>query len=52
MDLQHFLILLAGGGLVTLVTCACLRLLKFSQNRENAEDEILWEYLLRPEGRP
>jgi hypothetical protein len=49
MDSQHFLILLAAGGLVTVLACACLSLFKFSQNRENAEDEILWEYLLRPE---
>lgn len=48
MDLGHFLILLGGGGLVTLVTCVCLSLLKFSLDQEDADDERLWEYLLRP----
>jgi hypothetical protein len=46
MELKHFLIILAGGGLTTLVTYLCLILLKFSQVREDAGDERVWQHLL------
>ena len=45
MKQTYFLIWLAGGGLVTLVTLICLSLLKFSQGRENAKDDKVWQLL-------
>jgi hypothetical protein len=48
MELTRFLLLLARGGLVSLVIHVFLNLLKPSQSREDAEDESLWENLLHP----
>jgi hypothetical protein len=48
MDLRHVFILLAGAGLVTMAVSACCALLKAAQEREDAEDERLWQCLLHP----
>lgn len=47
MKLPYFLLWLAGGGLVLLQIYFCCGLLKFSQLHEDAEDQRLWEHLLR-----
>ncbi|MGB9430885.1 MAG: hypothetical protein WBQ89_01460 [Candidatus Acidiferrum sp.] len=47
MALTHFLILLAGGCVVILAAYVYLSLLKSSQAQEDAEDERVWQYLLR-----
>jgi hypothetical protein len=47
MALTHFLILLAGGGVVILAAYVHLSLLKSSQAQEDAEDERVWQYLHR-----
>jgi hypothetical protein len=46
MELRDFLILLAVGGVLSLATCLWMGLFKFSQSREDAEDERLWQHLL------
>ena len=48
MKLTYFLLWLVGGGLVALEAYACFGLLQFSQVQEDAEDERLWEMLVRP----
>jgi len=47
MKLPYFLLWLAGGGLVLLQIYFCSGLLKFSQADEDAEDQGVWELLLR-----
>jgi len=51
MKLPYFLLWLAGGGLVLLEIYFCSGLLRFSQVHEDAEDQRVWELLLRS-GRP
>jgi hypothetical protein len=47
MKLPYFLLWLAGGGLVLVEIYFCSSLLRFSQVHEDAQDERLWELLLR-----
>ena len=47
MKLSYFLLWLAGGGLVLVEIYFCSSLLRFSQVHEDAQDERLWELLLR-----
>jgi hypothetical protein len=47
MKLRYFLLWLAGGGLVLLQIFFCTGLLKLSQVHEDAEDQRVWELLLR-----
>jgi len=46
MKLTYFLLWLAGGGLVSLTTFACLNLLRICQMRHDAEHEAVWDILL------
>ena len=48
MESTHFVIWLAGGGLVTLATYFGFCLLKSAEHHDDAEDERLWQYLLHP----
>ncbi|MGB7436320.1 MAG: hypothetical protein WBR26_01750 [Candidatus Acidiferrum sp.] len=48
MPLAHLAVLLAGPSLVMVAIYLCLSLLKTAQDREDAEDERVWEYLLNP----
>jgi hypothetical protein len=47
MKLPYFLLWLAGGGLVLLEIYFGSELLKLSQVHEDAEDQRVWELLLR-----
>ena len=47
MKLPYFLLWLAGGGLVLLEIYLGSVLLKLSQAHEDAEDQRVWELLLR-----
>lgn len=47
MKLPYFLLWLSGGGLVLLEIYFCSGLLKLSQVQEDAEDQRVWELLLR-----
>jgi len=47
MKLPYFLLWLAGGALVLLEIYLCSGLLKLSQVHEDAEDQRVWELLLR-----
>jgi hypothetical protein len=51
MDQKQFLILFTVLSVVALLTYACRKLLVFSQDREDQEDEQLWHYLLGPHTR-
>ncbi len=48
MKLTYLFVWLAGGGLVFLATCSSLGLLKRTESQQDAENERLWELLLRP----
>ena len=47
MKLHYFLLWLAGGGLVLVEIYFCSGLLRLSQIHEDAEDQRIWELLLR-----
>jgi hypothetical protein len=47
MKFSYFLLWLAGGGMVLLEIYFCNGLLKLSQVHEDAEDQRVWELLLR-----
>jgi len=51
MNFAFLLALLTASGFVTLAIAVSFRLLKSSQVRENADDDRVWELLLRPEKR-
>jgi hypothetical protein len=42
------LILLGSLAVITIISYACLSLLRLSQQQEDAENEHLWQHLLEP----
>ena len=51
MNFALIVALLTASGLVIFAIAVSFRLLKSSQVRENADDDRVWELLLRPEKR-
>lgn len=48
MALNLFIALIGLLAVITVLSYACLSLLKLSQRQEDTEHERLWRYLLRP----
>ncbi len=46
MKLNYFLLWIAGGGLVSLTTFACVILLRLCQARHEAEHQAVWDILI------